>query len=604
MDIGKERSLEETPTWAVSVFCFFFLMISLIIEGGLHKLSEILRKGKGKSLGKALTKTKTEMMKFGFMSFILTISEVPISKICISKGVANSFLPCKDVVGFTGSATRTSTSGLDVAPATNESTIEVNYCEAKGMVSLISSDGILQLNIFISFLAVFHILFCTLTMCLGKAKMRKWKRWEDETQTLEYQIANDPRRFQYIGQTLIGKRHLKFWSYHSPLLWMVCFIRQFYGSVSKDDYFTLRNGFIAANISLGCNFNFKKFLCRTYDEDFEKVMGIRIWIWIFSILFIFFSAHGMQCCIKLSLVLSFLYLSIYFHGMKTFFATKALVLNNGFILFAEFYNYFWLPFIPLVVALLAGTKLQVIITKMCVDSCKEKPVIKGSLLVTPSDAHFWFHQPEWLLHLLKFILIQYEFGPRSCFNRKREDIGIRIVMGVAVQLFCGYVTLPLYALVTQMGSSMRREIFTEKVSRGLKNWHKRAKQSLSKKNSISNKHSDSLHSKECDNSVRASVDSVHTPDNVVLTSPPFHITSGEEEKGIAPTTKQEISIHSTTETIKTTDEEENPKIITRGTYDGEISFGSSWKNVGSSRGIGEIGSIIEDDAEKLPKLIP
>ncbi|KAH1142799.1 hypothetical protein GLYMA_12G119300v4 [Glycine max] len=557
MDIGKERSLEETPTWAVSVFCFFFLMISLIIEGGLHKLSEILRKGKGKSLGKALTKTKT----------------VPISKICISKGVANSFLPCKDVVGFTGSATRTSTSGLDVAPATNESTIEVNYCEAKGMVSLISSDGILQLNIFISFLAVFHILFCTLTMCLGKAKMRKWKRWEDETQTLEYQIANDPRRFQYIGQTLIGKRHLKFWSYHSPLLWMVCFIRQFYGSVSKDDYFTLRNGFIAANISLGCNFNFKKFLCRTYDEDFEKVMGIRIWIWIFSILFIFFSAH-------------------------------------------EFYNYFWLPFIPLVVALLAGTKLQVIITKMCVDSCKEKPVIKGSLLVTPSDAHFWFHQPEWLLHLLKFILIQnsfqlafftwtwYEFGPRSCFNRKREDIGIRIVMGVAVQLFCGYVTLPLYALVTQMGSSMRREIFTEKVSRGLKNWHKRAKQSLSKKNSISNKHSDSLHSKECDNSVRASVDSVHTPDNVVLTSPPFHITSGEEEKGIAPTTKQEISIHSTTETIKTTDEEENPKIITRGTYDGEISFGSSWKNVGSSRGIGEIGSIIEDDAEKLPKLIP
>lgn len=71
------------------------------------------------------------MMKFGFMSFILTISEVPISKICISKGVANSFLPCKDVVGFTGSATRTSTSGLDVAPATNESTIEVNYCEAK-----------------------------------------------------------------------------------------------------------------------------------------------------------------------------------------------------------------------------------------------------------------------------------------------------------------------------------------------------------------------------------------------------------------------------------------------------------------------------------------
>jgi len=42
MEIGEERSLEETPTWAVSVFCFFFLLISLIIEGSLHKLSEVL----------------------------------------------------------------------------------------------------------------------------------------------------------------------------------------------------------------------------------------------------------------------------------------------------------------------------------------------------------------------------------------------------------------------------------------------------------------------------------------------------------------------------------------------------------------------------------
>lgn len=42
MEIGEERSLEETATWAVSVFCFFLLLISLIIEGSLHKLSEVL----------------------------------------------------------------------------------------------------------------------------------------------------------------------------------------------------------------------------------------------------------------------------------------------------------------------------------------------------------------------------------------------------------------------------------------------------------------------------------------------------------------------------------------------------------------------------------
>lgn len=74
-----------------------------------------------------------EMMKFGFMSFLLTImSEVPISKICINKDVATYFLPCKDAAELTGfSATHTSTSQFDVAPATNESEVEVNYCEAK-----------------------------------------------------------------------------------------------------------------------------------------------------------------------------------------------------------------------------------------------------------------------------------------------------------------------------------------------------------------------------------------------------------------------------------------------------------------------------------------
>jgi hypothetical protein len=41
----------------------------------------------------------------------------------------------------------------------------------QGMVSLISSDGVQELNILISILAVFHILYCTLTMCLGKAKV-------------------------------------------------------------------------------------------------------------------------------------------------------------------------------------------------------------------------------------------------------------------------------------------------------------------------------------------------------------------------------------------------------------------------------------------------
>lgn len=38
----EQRSLEDTPTWAVSVCCFFFVIISLMIGGGLHKLTEVI----------------------------------------------------------------------------------------------------------------------------------------------------------------------------------------------------------------------------------------------------------------------------------------------------------------------------------------------------------------------------------------------------------------------------------------------------------------------------------------------------------------------------------------------------------------------------------
>ncbi|KAK2434427.1 MLO protein [Trifolium repens] len=579
---GEQRSLEKTPTWAVSICCFIVLVISLIIDGGLHKLAEILRKKNRKSMGKALAKTKTEMMKLGFVSFLLTISEVPISKICINKNVANSFLPCKDSsMEYLGrsSSHNSNSSELDQTHSTDE----LGYCEAKGMVSLISSDGVQELNILISILAVFHILYCTLTMCLGKAKMRRWKKWEEETQTLEYQIDNDSRRFQYLSETLGGKRHLKICNNYSPLLWIACFLRQFYNSVSKDDYFALRNGFIAANISVGSNFNFKKFLSRTFDEDFEKVVGIRFWIWLFSILFIFLSAH-------------------------------------------EFYNYYWLPFIPLVVALLVGTKLQVIITKMHLDSCKQNPVIKGTILVKPSNEYFWFHRPEWLLHLLQFISIQnsfqfafftwswYEFGPRSCFNREKQDIAIRIAMSLSVQLLCGYVTLPLYALVTQMGSSMKKEIFSERVAQGLKNWRKKAQGSVSKNNSICSRHSaslhsqkSSLHSQKSDNSIRDTIESMHNNkvDNeniqsvVATTNPPSR--SDEEEEIIVDTIEQEILSSENTNI----NEEDNAKIITRGIYDGEISFGVYVCS--SSRGIGEIVSIAEEEDDNdhtLPPLNP
>ncbi|XP_059663558.1 MLO protein homolog 1-like [Cornus florida] len=93
----EKRTLEDTPTWAVSIFCFAFFFISFIIDVALHHLTQFLKRRSSKSLNNALRKIKTEMMILGFISLLLTIAEeVPVSKICVAKAVANSFLPCKD----------------------------------------------------------------------------------------------------------------------------------------------------------------------------------------------------------------------------------------------------------------------------------------------------------------------------------------------------------------------------------------------------------------------------------------------------------------------------------------------------------------------------
>ncbi|XP_021297389.1 MLO-like protein 12 isoform X2 [Herrania umbratica] len=548
-DMDRGNSLEHTPTWAVSLVCLFIFLISFTIETVLHYLTKLLKRRKRKSLDRALAKIKTEMMKMGFISFLLAISEAPISKICVSEAIANSHLPCKDPEEFNEPALSTE----NQIPGSPESitTLSVEYdeqesfCEAKGMVSLISREGVMQLNIFISVLAVFHILYCVLTMSLGLVKMKRWKTWEEETRSLEYQIANDPMRFRLTRQTSFGQRHLKLWSNHFLLLW------PFSGSASKADYFTLRNAFILANVGEGSNFNFQKFLGRAFDDDFERVVGIRFWIWIVSILFIFFNAH-------------------------------------------RFYNHYWLPFLPLVIILVVGAKLQVIITKMCVESHKNSSIIRGSFHVKPSDELFWFGRPKWLLHLLQLVLIQnsfqlaffawtlYEYGLRSCFDQGTEDFAIRIVMGAFTQLLCGYLTLPLYTLVAQMGSSMNSAIFTESVARGLKHWHHKAKVSLARDESTSTKKSPNSSLPDTINA------SVMTAKNEHPLSAISYSCNEITEDDVQPSTRS-------TPTPEISQEKATPETITGRSYDGEISFGSSWRQPEPGNGIGEISPVIEED---------
>lgn len=449
------RSLEQTPTWAVATVCFVLILISIFIEQIIHIIGHWFKKKRKKALYESLEKIKAELMLLGFISLLLTAGTSPITKICISEGAANSWHPCtreeEESAGSDGESRRrllTWSKMGDSARRILAGSGGDDKC-AEGKVSFMSYDGVHQLHIFIFALALFHVIYCILTMALGQAKMRRWKHWEKETRTVEYQFSHDPERFRFARDTSFGRRHLNFWSKSPILLWIVCFFRQFFRSVPKVDYLTLRHGFIMAHLApqTQSRFDFQKYINRSLEEDFKVVVGISPPIWLFAIVFLLFNTHGL-------------------------------------------YSYLWLPFIPLIIILLVGTKLQVIITKMGLSIQERGEVVQGVPVVQPGDDLFWFNRPRLILYLINFVLFQnafqiaffawtwYEFGLKSCFHEHTEDIAIRISMGILVQILCSYVTLPLYALVTQMGSTMKPTVFDEKVATALRSWHQTAKKQI------------------------------------------------------------------------------------------------------------------------------
>uniref|UniRef100_A0A3N7GBK8 MLO-like protein n=1 Tax=Populus trichocarpa TaxID=3694 RepID=A0A3N7GBK8_POPTR len=117
---------------------------------------------------------------------------------------------------------------------------------------------------------------------------------------------------------------------------MVCFFRQFFRSVRKADYLTMRHGFISVHLAPGSKFNFKKYI--KLEDDFEVVVGI---------------SPLLRACAILNLLSNV-------HGWK-----------------AQFFVFF----LPLVVTLAVGTKLQAVIKTMAIEIKEKHAVVQGIPLV-------------------------------------------------------------------------------------------------------------------------------------------------------------------------------------------------------------------------------
>lgn len=442
------RSLALTPTWSVASVLTVFVAVSLLVERSIHCLSNWLHKTHRKPLLQAVEKMKEELMLLGFISLLLTATSSTISNICISsKFFDGIFAPCsrsdsdEEIENNLSKGRKLWTS----TPHTFRRLLNVlneNRCP-EGEEPFVSYEGLEQLHRFIFIMAVTHVSYSCLTMLLAIVKIHSWRAWEDQAQTDRHDSLAE------ITRELVMRRQSPFVKFHSsnPLMrnsfwiWLTCFFRQFGHSVVRADYLTLRKGFIM-NHKLTMKYDFHSYMIRSMEEEFQRIVGVSGPLWGFVVAFMLFNVKGSNL-------------------------------------------YFWIAILPIALVLLVGAKLQHVIATLTVESAGMSGFFTGTKL-KPRDDLFWFKKPELLLSLIHFILFQnsfelasffwfwWQFGYDSCFIKNHLLVYLRLIMGFAGQFLCSYSTLPLYALVTQMGTNYKAALIPQRIRDTIHGWKKSA----------------------------------------------------------------------------------------------------------------------------------
>ncbi|KAG6384412.1 hypothetical protein SASPL_155775 [Salvia splendens] len=332
------------------------------------------------------------------------------------KEVKSAFLKAGLIIGSLATRNKRSNPQLTSSPSLPPATSSPLLMTLQGKAPLLSVKALHDLHIFIFVLAVSHVVFSVLTLIFGRLRIRQWRHWEDSILNKQY----DPEQAVTHVQD------------HA-------FIRNRFSGIGKVSLFGWVNHFRG-----NPKFNFYKYMTRALEKDFKKVVGISWYLWVFVLLFLLVNVDG-------------------------------------------WHAYFWISFIPLVLLLTLGTKLEHIIIQLAREVAQKHIAVEGDLVVSPSDDHFWFHRPRLVLILIHIILFQNAFeiavffwmfllnGFDSCIMGEVGYVIPRLVIGVFVQFLCSYSTLPLYAIVAQMGSSFNKAIFKDHVQAGLVGWAQKAK---------------------------------------------------------------------------------------------------------------------------------
>ncbi|KAL8540714.1 hypothetical protein ACS0TY_002081 [Phlomoides rotata] len=458
--IREGRSLEETPTWSVATVTTVMVFVCLFAERSIYRFGKWLKKTKRKALFASLEKIKEELMLLGLISLLLGQWARWISQICINSSVFNSkFYICSEQdYGEEGRMLFVENSNDTDIPPKGISYNASHIC-GEGREPFVSAEGLEQLHRFLFVLGITHVLYSCITVGLSMSKIYSWRKWEVQAGVVAEANALAKNKVMR-RQTTFALHHASHpWSRSRILIWMLCFLKQFKISVHKSDYIALRLGFIT-NHKLPPSYNFHKYMVRSMEDEFYRIVGISWPLWGYAILCIFINIHGLNI-------------------------------------------YFWLSFIPAILVMLVGTKLQHVVSMLALEIAEPRGPSNGTE-VKPRDELFWFGKPEILLRLIQFISFQNAFEmatfiwslwgleQHSCFMKNHGMIITRLISGVVVQFWCSYSTVPLNVIVTTMGSRFKKALIAESVRESLHSWCKRVKERSKATNSITTRSTCSL----------------------------------------------------------------------------------------------------------------
>ncbi|KAL5562848.1 hypothetical protein UlMin_032595 [Ulmus minor] len=452
--VQQQRSLAETPTYSVASVVTVMVFVCFLVERSIHRFGKWLKKTRRKALFVSLEKIKEELMLLGLISLLLAQCARWISEICVDSSLFTSrFYLCSEKDYDINQKIHFESPFSNETKINPTTGIEANLSHqcGEGREPFVSYAGLEQLHRFLFVLGITHVLYSCMAVGLAMSKIYSWRKWEYQAGLVaDGNIQAKINKVMRRQSTFVFHHTSHPWSRSRVLIWMLCFLRQFKSSIQKSDYLAFRLGFITKH-KLPNSYDFHKYMVRSMEDEFQGILGISWPLWIYSIVCIFVNIHGLHI-------------------------------------------YFWLSFIPAILVILVGTKLQHVVSSLALEIVEQTEPSIGNQ-VKPRDGLFWFGKPVILLRLIQFIIFQNAFEmatfiwslwgleQRSCFMENNWMITTRLASGVIVQFWCSYSTVPLNIIVTQMGSRFKKALVTESVRESLHSWCKRVKE-RSKRDSV------------------------------------------------------------------------------------------------------------------------